>query len=109
MPEVNTDWVWYQRDATKEYRSDAERAYAFIVNHFIPLLQHHNTPHEFVYCPVSDTSNIAVEKKYIDIAWLQIFKDAGFVEKQIPLKDAMAQADLKEALLAGSNMNKRWD
>lgn len=107
---VNTDWCWLQRDADIPIipNSQMGNAYSYVVGDFVPRLQAANIPIDFVFCPETGTTNVAVEKKYIDHVWEIIFKDAGFVEKQIPLKDAMAQADLKEALMRGSNFNRFW-
>lgn len=107
MPD-NKSWVWYQRDASRDYGEQAQKAYATIIGDFIPALQKAGQPHEFIYCQASDTTNITFETKHLDEIWKIIFADAGFTIKQIPLKDAMEQAMLKEALLRGSNFNKHW-
>ena len=102
------EFVWYQRPASAEYGEQADKAYATIVRDFIPVLQQAGVPHEFIYCKTEDTTNITFETKYLDTVWEIIFSDAGFKVKHVPLKDAMAQADLKEAIIRGSDFGKRW-
>jgi hypothetical protein len=102
------EFIWMQRDTDIPLIGQAEKAYHLIVNEFILACNGSNIPCEFVYCPASNTSNITFPKKLLDVAWGIIFKDANFKEKTIPLIDAMAQAELKEALLAGSNFSKHW-
>lgn len=98
------DWRWYQRDASRPMTE----AYQLIVDTYLPTLLAAGTPVEFIYCPNSDTNNIALPSLIVDVHWGIVLKDAGFELKEIPLQDAMAQADLKEALLAGSNMSTKW-
>jgi len=108
---MNEEWgplVWLQRDATIALIGQADKAYGLISNEFMLACKSSSIPVEFIYCPISDTTNIVFPKKILDVAWGIIFKDAGFEEKQIPLKDAMSSAALKEALLAGSNFSTRW-
>ena len=102
------NFVWYQRPASVEYGETADKAYATIIRDLIPVLQQAGVPHEFIYCEVEDTTNITFETKYLDEVWKIIFSDAGFTVKHIPLKDAMAQADLKEAIIRGSNFGQKW-
>jgi len=102
------DWVWYSRSSLENYRGQSVDAYEVIISQFLPLLAEAKTPTEFVFCPSSDTTNIVFPRGILTTEWKMVFKDAGFKEKQIPLKDAMEQAELKEALLRGSNFNSNW-
>jgi hypothetical protein len=109
MNNTPRDWIWLQRDATAPIEGQAKEAYNLIIKKFIPIMRTNpGTPCEFIYCAISDTTNFTIERKNIDPAWMEIFKDAGFVEKPIPVKDWMESRDLKEALLAGSDFNKPW-
>lgn len=107
----NSSWgkfIWMQKDATIPLIGQGKKAYELVVNEFVLACNGSGIPCEFIYCPVSDTSNITFPAKLLDVNWGIIFKDANFHEKDIPLVDAMASAGLKEALLAGSNFSKHW-
>lgn len=104
------DWIWYAHRDDITYSNEVYQARDFIIETILPRMEQLQWPITFVYDPVINTINIVFPRIALveDPTIADIFKDAQFHEKKIPEADWQSSADLKEALLAGSNFNKEW-
>lgn len=77
---------------------------------FLAVMKGAGVPHEFIYCPVSYTSNVVFPIKLMITPGLsQILEDGGYKMKIIPEKtDAQASKELREALLGGADFGTKW-
>lgn len=104
------DWVWFAHNDMLTHSYDTLVARDFVLTQMIPKMLALQWPVEHVYDPVANTINIVFPRDALlqDTTIRDILRDAAFEEKTIPEHDWQGEQDLKEAILNGSNMNKRW-
>lgn len=104
------EWVWFVHDDNQTYPQEIYDARDFITSIMIPTLESKEIPVTFVYDPVVNTINVVFPRMVLvgDPTIRDVFKDAQFYEKAIPEKDWQSSADLREAILHGSNFNTKW-
>jgi len=103
------DWCWMVRDLTLSYSKEANEAHRHIVGPMLGKLEEAGIPHEFVYDEVANTSNITLPQQFVTSEFRSLFEAAGFKEKLIPEKDTQASMEMREALLSGAQMDKKWN
>lgn len=103
-----TDWVWYVLDDTKELTRPQLKARDYFITEVVPVFMHSRIPHQFVYDRIANTINFVCRVSDLHSTIELILTDAGFIKKSIPEEDWQSSKDLREAILGGSNMNKKW-
>lgn len=101
-------WKWYVHQDAINYNEQVYKARDFLIKNVIPLLNKRHVPHDFVYDPIAETINLVLPADFLPESIEILLKDAKFIEKEIPQEDWQASRDMKEALLMGSNFNKKW-
>ncbi len=106
------DWTWFR---CNESNCPATPSDQFIKaeDAIVDLLQSlidAGVPHDFVYSPIDFTKNIIIPTVVADVYGVrEIFADAAYKDTPIPeLTDAQSSKDLRDAILAGSDMNTTW-
>jgi len=102
------DWYWFVRDLDLEYGEESKKAYDFVANKLLPEIIAAGLPHEFIYDHILNTTNLVIPKDFVRANVRDVLKLAGFKEKAIPEKDTQSSTELKEALMKGANMSRRW-
>lgn len=102
------DWCWYVKQLDLNYSKEAQEAHRQITGPMLGKLQEAGIPHEFVHDPIPNTSNITIPRQFATTEFKRLFEIAGFVEKAIPEKDTQASTEMREALMAGAQMDKKW-
>lgn len=111
MPVISNaeDWVWWVHTENPNHPPEVLKARDYFIDWVLPVFMKQKLPHFWVYDPVVCTSNFVCRKSDLPATIELILKDAEFYTKPIPEKDWQSSADLKEAILRGSNMNIKWN
>ncbi len=106
------DWVWYQAIDGEEGKtpSDGYLAAEAAVREFIIVMVEAKIPHEQVYDPISFTKNLVFPDGIQKTSGIhEMLTDAGYKQKTIPeATDKQQSLALREAIMQGSNMSKKW-
>ena len=93
---------WYAR-ASSVIREKYQDQASGLITEAIEKMREVGLHVEHVYDPTEDTENIFLPADAA-VALQEVIQDAGYIEKAPPNNES----DLKERLLMGSNMNKKW-
>jgi len=102
------DWYWFVKDLGLHHSDESWKAHQHLVQKILPAMDAATIPYEFVYDPTLNTSNLVLPKDFVRADLHDLFKLAGYREKDIPEFNQQGSAEMKEALFAGAELSKKW-
>ena len=99
------EWCWLYYETSDKVPQEVLKARDMVLALLTTLAEHH-IPHEYIYDPQLDTTNLVIPRRLLNTEIKDvIFNHAHYKEKPMPSKDVQAAMDLREAILGGGRFN----